>query len=86
MLEWRQLIKKGLKWVLFCHGALKHDISTLFATFFVWTSLQFILLVIIIIRFIQLFDYCKIERKVNCFDQHNCKTFYTSLLRAGLFT
>jgi len=27
----------------FCHGALKHDISTLFATFFVWTSLQFIL-------------------------------------------
>ena len=29
----------------FCHGALKHDISTLFATFFVWTSLQFILLI-----------------------------------------
>jgi len=28
----------------FCHGALKHDISTLFATFFVWTSLQFILI------------------------------------------
>jgi len=28
----------------FCHGALKHDISTLFTTFFVWTSLQFILL------------------------------------------
>jgi len=27
----------------FCHGALKHDISTLFTTFFVWTSLQFIL-------------------------------------------
>jgi len=26
----------------FCHGALKHDISTLFTTFFVWTSLQFI--------------------------------------------
>jgi len=23
----------------FCHGALKHDISTLFTTFFVWTSL-----------------------------------------------
>ena len=27
----------------FCHGALKYDISTLFTTFFVWTSLQFIL-------------------------------------------
>jgi len=27
----------------FCHGALKHDISTLFTTFLVWTSLQFIL-------------------------------------------
>jgi len=26
----------------FCHGALKHDISTLFTTFFVCTSLQFI--------------------------------------------
>jgi len=26
----------------FCHGALKHDISTLFTTFFVWTSIQFI--------------------------------------------
>jgi len=28
----------------FCHGALKHDISTLFTTFFVSTLLQFILL------------------------------------------
>jgi len=29
----------------FCHGALKPDIhvSTLFTTFFLWTSLQFIL-------------------------------------------
>jgi len=32
----------------FCHGALKHDISTLFATFFVWTSLQFILFIFVI--------------------------------------
>jgi len=30
--------------VRFFHGALKHDISTLFTTFFLWTSLQFILL------------------------------------------
>jgi len=28
----------------FCHGALKLDISTLFKTFVLWTSLQFILL------------------------------------------
>jgi len=28
---------------LFCHGALKLDISTLFTTFFLWTSLQFML-------------------------------------------
>jgi len=27
----------------FCHGALKLDISTLFTTFFIWSSLQFIL-------------------------------------------
>ena len=26
----------------FCHGALKLDVSTLFTTFFIWTSLQFI--------------------------------------------
>jgi len=26
----------------FCHGALKIDMSTLFTTFFLWTSLQFI--------------------------------------------
>ena len=30
----------------FCHGALKLDLSTLFAIFFVWTSLQFILLLL----------------------------------------
>ena len=27
----------------FCHGAFKLDLSTLFSTFFLWTSLQFIL-------------------------------------------
>ena len=26
----------------FCHGALKLDMSVLFTTFFLWTSLQFI--------------------------------------------
>jgi len=30
----------------FCHGALKLDISTLFTTFCLWTSLQFVLLVL----------------------------------------
>jgi len=28
---------------IFCHGALKHDMSTLFTKFFVWLSLQFII-------------------------------------------
>ena len=37
---------RSVCWILngpFCHGALKLDICTLFTTFFIWTSLQFIL-------------------------------------------
>ena len=42
------IIMKMLLWCwflygTFCHGALKHDISTLLTTSFLWTSLQFIL-------------------------------------------
>jgi len=37
----------GKRWILsfwpFCHGARKLDIFTLFTTFFLWTSLQFII-------------------------------------------
>jgi len=41
------IIMKMLLWCwflygTFCHGALKHDISTLLTTSFLWTSLQFI--------------------------------------------
>jgi len=38
---------RSVCWILygpFCHGALKLDISKLFTPFFLWTSLQFILL------------------------------------------
>jgi len=46
---WPRVFVSSLVLVLygpFCHGALKHDISTLFTTFFVWTSLQFILIIV----------------------------------------
>ena len=39
----KELTGFNTHYIGFCHGALKHDMSTLFTTFFVWTSLQFIL-------------------------------------------
>ena len=41
-------------YVQFCHGSLKLDMSTLFTTFFLWTSLQFMLS---ILSELDLFNY-----------------------------
>jgi len=41
----------------FCYGALKLDMSTFFTTFFLWTSLQFILKTIPVYRATHLYMY-----------------------------
>jgi len=55
----------------FCHGALKLDISTLFTTFVLWTSLQFILPHILCVRIsvykdIQCFLHFTLRNKMFC--------------------
>jgi len=67
----------------FCHGALKLDIFTLFTTFFLWTSLQFILAGVKLTRIYRLalpfmylvsgiFLFSTIETNFLCWYKCNC--------------